>query len=391
MASSSHHLPTYSAPPQVDHELVLQVVRQWLPGINLESTTRRTLTQNLADHFRVPFESINTHAAAIRETVHEYCDQHLDLVEPADSSMDGPNTQKMAVPVQNGVDSDSDNEHDSDDDNEDDDSADSDFSYIPSNSRRNRSNNVDDDDYDPDDDYFIEGNLTSGGVKLTSFEKAYVCTPELAEFVGAPVCSRSNVVRAVHQYVRDHGLRHEQDKKIIQADDSLRNVFKVDSFTTMQLGVLLNDVLRKPHSTRDSRFQRALREADEKTLAEKKLKSPTKRAKKRPTSSDEEDAPSEEHRRKSLAAKKQKVDKVGIHADKRLSTALSAVCGADVMSRQDAVRGIWNYIKKKGLKKKGMIYPDEALKRVLGDAEAFTGTHVFKVLDKHLTTIRRKA
>lgn len=55
---------------QIDHEMGLQVVREWLPGIDLESMINRALTQSLADHFVLPFESINEHAGVIRELEH---------------------------------------------------------------------------------------------------------------------------------------------------------------------------------------------------------------------------------------------------------------------------------------------------------------------------------
>lgn len=53
-----------------------------------------------------------------------------------------------------------------------------------------------------------------------------------------------------------------------------------------------------------------------------------------------------------------------------------------MMSRQTPVPGIWKYIKKKG-----MVYPDNGFKRVVGDAEDLKSTHVFKVLDKCLSAI----
>lgn len=166
---------------------------------------------------------------------------------------------------------------DKDDDKDYDESADSDYVY----------EEADDADDDDDDDYLTENNSGSGEVnKFTSFENAYVCTPELAEFIGAPLCNRLNVIHAINQYVRERGLRHGRDKKIIHTDSTLRNLFNVHTFTNMQLGALLNHVLRKPHPVRDSRFQHALRVASEKTLNEKILKSSGQRTMKRQPSSD---------------------------------------------------------------------------------------------------------
>merc|ERR1711988_1683843 len=56
---------------------------------------------------------------------------------------------------------------------------------------------------------------------------------------------------------------------------------------------------------------------------------------------------------------------VGIFAPKKLSDAMSAICGAKVLPRTEVTKKIWVYIKKYKLNDGRTIKPDEKLKAVM--------------------------
>ena len=68
---------------------------------------------------------------------------------------------------------------------------------------------------------------------------------------------------------------------------------------------------------------------------------------------------------KKAAAAQKKAGK-GLFAVKTLSADLAAICGKNKMSRPEAVKAIWAYIKKNKLNKGRTITPDAKLKRGFG-------------------------
>ena len=72
---------------------------------------------------------------------------------------------------------------------------------------------------------------------------------------------------------------------------------------------------------------------------------------------------------KKLAAA-QKKKGIGLFATKTLSADLAAICGKNKMSRPEAVKAIWAYIKKNKLNKGRTISPDAKLKAVIPAAKS---------------------
>lgn len=70
------------------------------------------------------------------------------------------------------------------------------------------------------------------------------------------------------------------------------------------------------------------------------------------------------------------------------STALSAVVGSKAMPRTEAVKRIWDYIKKNKLqdnKNRRMINTDASLKAVMGNKSQVSMFEIAKYLNKHLS------
>jgi DNA topoisomerase I len=84
---------------------------------------------------------------------------------------------------------------------------------------------------------------------------------------------------------------------------------------------------------------------------------------------------------------KPKVRKTRISKPKKLSEALSAVVGETSLSRGEAMKKIWDYIKAHNLQdpaNKRRILPDAALAKVFGNNEPLDMFHLAGVLSKHL-------
>ena len=93
---------------------------------------------------------------------------------------------------------------------------------------------------------------------------------------------------------------------------------------------------------------------------------------------------------KKKAAKKKSARKPNAAFMKALtpSSALSAVVGSKAMPRTEAVKKIWDYIKKNKLqdnKNRRMINNDASLKAVMGNKAQVSMFEIAKYLNKHLS------
>ena len=215
-------------------------------------------------------------------------------------------------------------------------------------------------------------------VYLNAFERGMILAEELSEFMGELVQSRTNCMKRVHAYVKEHDLRDRNDRQVVICDDTLRKLFKVDQFSNMGLTKLLTDLLYKPEEVGDNRYDELLKECDEKELASKlqRIEKDKRLGRRRRRYSRRADRDKSDTERKRPRKKP-----IGIHAHRRLAPALAEVCGATVMSRQDAVRKIWEYIRENNLKVKAGIKLDDKLKAVFGNKEMISNLEIFKRLD----------
>merc|ERR1712057_47698 len=135
---------------------------------------------------------------------------------------------------------------------------------------------------------------------------------------------------------------------------------------------LLRLLLRQQTSAKKKKAKKATKKP-----AKKKAKKPKKKAKKKKKKKKKANKypggkrPKGVHKSKaSIAAGKklaaaQKKKGIGLFATKTLSADLAAICGKNKMSRPEAVKAIWAYIKKNKLNKGRTITPDAKLKKVL--------------------------
>ncbi len=67
---------------------------------------------------------------------------------------------------------------------------------------------------------------------------------ELAEVVGHESLARTEIVKRVWDYIKDHNLQDPADKRTIVADDKLRVVFGQDRLNMMKMMGLLSPHLK---------------------------------------------------------------------------------------------------------------------------------------------------
>ena len=76
------------------------------------------------------------------------------------------------------------------------------------------------------------------------FPRLLTPSADLAAIVGPEPLPRTDMVRKVWAYIREHNLQEPADKRIIVADDKLRAVFGRDRVNMMQMMGLLAPHLR---------------------------------------------------------------------------------------------------------------------------------------------------
>ena len=76
------------------------------------------------------------------------------------------------------------------------------------------------------------------------FPRLLTPSADLAAIVGPEPLPRTDMVKKVWAYIREHNLQEPADKRIIVADDKLRAVFGRDRVNMMQMMGLLAPHLR---------------------------------------------------------------------------------------------------------------------------------------------------
>ncbi len=73
------------------------------------------------------------------------------------------------------------------------------------------------------------------GQPPSAFSKPLTPSPELAEVVGKEPLARTVVVSKVWEYIKEHKLQNEKNKREILADDKLKKVFGKDKVTMFEM------------------------------------------------------------------------------------------------------------------------------------------------------------
>ncbi|XP_026398148.1 upstream activation factor subunit spp27-like isoform X2 [Papaver somniferum] len=194
------------------------------------------------------------------------------------------------------------------------------------------------------------------------FNKVCSLSPELQKIIGVPEMARTEVVKQLWAYIREKDLQDPKNKREILCDESLRDLFRVDSINMFQM----NKVLSKHIWPLES---------DEATVTPVKTEKKEQKRKQEKTEGSDDSQP------------KDKRQKLGFHAPLKLSDALVKFLGTGEtsLSRAEVIKKMWEYIKLNNLQDpsdKRQIICDDKLKELF-NLETFTGFTVAKHLAVH--------
>ncbi|XP_076909372.1 uncharacterized protein LOC143566603 isoform X1 [Bidens hawaiensis] len=205
------------------------------------------------------------------------------------------------------------------------------------------------------------------------FTKLCSLSPQLQKFTGVPELARTEVVKQLWSYIREHDLQDPANRRNIRCDEPFRELFGVDTIDMFQMNKALAKHIWPLNS--DGAAQASVEPKE-----------------KKPKKAKEED--SDEPKRK----KKQKSaggggSGSGLMAPVPLSEALLKFLGTgeDALARSDVVKRIWDYIKQNNLQDpsdKRRILCDDKLKELF-DVDTFTGFTVSKLLSPHFIKAER--
>ncbi|CAN6309210.1 unnamed protein product [Urochloa humidicola] len=203
----------------------------------------------------------------------------------------------------------------------------------------------------------------NGGKKRGGgFTKLCSLSPALQEFVGASELARTEVVKKLWAYIREHSLQDHSNKRKILPDERLKKIFNVNSIDMFQMNKALTKHIWPLNSEGPA-------SPDRSTPKEKPQKRDRNEGKKQKGGSSGSGS--------------------GLLVPLQLSDDLVKFIGTgeSMLSRSDVVKRMWEYIKENNLQDpsdRRKIICDEKLKDLL-QVESFTGFTVSKLLAPHFT------
>lgn len=173
---------------------------------------------------------------------------------------------------------------------------------------------------------------------------------ELAAFLNCGKhMARTAIVKSLWAYIKENNLQNPNDKREIMLDAKMKKVFGVDTFTMFSMNKYIGAHVEP------------FKPVDLTTNTPKKRKA------------------KEDPKQKSSGKKK-----TGSQAPYRLSDALTAVCGKEILPRPQVTQGLWAYIRENDLQNpsdKREILCDTLLSRVMGGKKKVT----MFTMNKHIT------
>ncbi|XP_016451335.2 uncharacterized protein LOC107776037 [Nicotiana tabacum] len=215
--------------------------------------------------------------------------------------------------------------------------------------------------------------------KAGGFTKVCSLSPQLQKFTGEAELARTEVVKRMWNYIRENDLQEPSNRRNINCDDTLRELFGVDKIDMFQM----NKALAKHIWPLDSDGVSTITTSGSVNSTAKEKSSTAKKKRQK----QEEDEDSDEPKRK------EKRHNSGILAPLQLSDALIKFLGTgeSELPRGNVVKRIWDYIKQNNLQDpsdKRKIICDEKLKELF-DVDTFTGFGVSKLLTAHFIKAER--
>lgn len=197
-----------------------------------------------------------------------------------------------------------------------------------------------------------------------------VPAPPLLQFLEDGVYKRSNVVKALGEYVREHNLQDPSNKSVIKCDEKLRNLFGVDQCTMQEIGRYISPHLLKPETV-GGKYLAEARQIEDEYLREKdKAPASTRGKKKKPRRNSKEDNANSRHLLRPVI----------------LSDELATICRRKEMPRPQIIKAIWDYIRLNNLKgKPGEPVRCDFLLRKVYNADTVDVKDIMRGIEAHVT------
>lgn len=183
-------------------------------------------------------------------------------------------------------------------------------------------------------------------------------SPALQKFLGQGCeMARTEIVKALWEYIRQHDLQNPANKKEILLDPAMKAVFGCDTFTMFSMNKYVSAHIHP------------FKPVDLTPSSTSKTRSPKRKA------------------GGAGGSATKKARKTGTQPPYRLSETLAEVVGTDILPRPQVVSKIWDYIKAQNLqnpKDKREILCDDKLKRVMGNQSKVTMFNMNTFIGEHL-------
>jgi len=223
--------------------------------------------------------------------------------------------------------------------------------------------------------------------RLKGVHKPVAVTGPLLEFAGVPISTRPELIRAISAYVKKANLQLAEDKRYFKVDPKLRKILGVDACAFLSISKYLTPHLKKPEDVSPALAKQASEMVDAANAAADKFEAETPYDDDEVTGKKSYKRKAKKNSNKALGPARAKEEGTGIFRPLKLSKTLSKVCGAETLSRPEAVKAMWRYIKLNKLQSPGdgrVIICDSLLKELFGcdKTDAFA---MNKLLTPHLS------
>lgn len=210
-----------------------------------------------------------------------------------------------------------------------------------------------------------------------------VPSPDLQQFVEDRAQPRSDVLKSLSKYVKEHDLQDPNDKRMVLCDAKLKKLLGVEKCSILAMSKYVTPHLSKPEVVGGKYLEDAGR------FEEEYLRAKAAEAAQRAANGE----PVKEGRTK----RKRRVSKTNTEDKKKgrrlfkpvlLSPDLAAICRQQQMPRHEIVRAVWEYIRLNNLQAKSgePIKCDFLLRKVFGSDEIDVRT-IMKGVSAHVQKI----
>ncbi|XP_015874212.3 upstream activation factor subunit spp27 isoform X2 [Ziziphus jujuba] len=223
--------------------------------------------------------------------------------------------------------------------------------------------------------------------KRGGFNKLCSLSPQLQELVGEPQMARTQVVKKLWAYIREHNLQDPKNKRNIKCDESLHAIFRVNSINMFQMNKALSKhiwPLEPKVKDDESNHSESQGSNGEKQGEEDDEKDSSRQAKKKRGCGILSSCEGDQNTKRRGG---------GFTKLCSLSPQLQALIGESELSRPGVVKQLWKHIRDNNLqdpKNKRIIICDEPL-RALFYVDSIDMFQMNKALTKHIWPLNDEA